>query len=323
MSPLLKDAVRIFTPIGNLGYGYSTEIFWKTLDTYDVDAIICDAGSTDSGPQKLALGHTTVPRESYETDLEPMVAAAHSRRIPIIITSVGGDGSSAHVDLIVDLIDGIVTSRRYRTLKVLKLYAEIPKATVTEALHARPSRIAPCGGGVPDLTDENIKSASRIVAQMGIEPFLAAMDEHPDFDIIIAGRTYDPAPYAAFCLHRGISDLGIGYHMGKILECGAQCAVPKSREVLATVRQDSFEITPLDPAARCTALSVAAHTLYEKSRPDFHYGPDGMLDLTQATYVELLDGRSVRVQGSKFQRSTVESKWTVKLEGARRNGYHR
>ncbi len=94
-----RDTLNIFTPIGCVGYGYSTKIFWDTIDNYEVDAIICDSGSTDSGPTKLALGHTTVPRESYEADLEPMVAAAHASRIPVIVTSAGGDGSSDHVDM--------------------------------------------------------------------------------------------------------------------------------------------------------------------------------------------------------------------------------
>jgi hypothetical protein len=71
MGTKIRDSLNIFTPIGCVGYGYSTKIFWDTIDNYDVDAIICDSGSTDSGPQKLALGHTTVPRESYEADLEP------------------------------------------------------------------------------------------------------------------------------------------------------------------------------------------------------------------------------------------------------------
>ena len=157
---------------------------------------------------------------------------------------------------------------------------------------------------------------------MGIQPFLNAMHDCPDFDIIIAGRTYDPAPYAAFCVYHNILDLGIAYHMGKIMECGAQCTVPKTREALTKIRKDSFDVIPLDPYAKFTPLSVAAHTLYEKSRADLHYGPDGMLDLTHATYTQLEDGRSVRVKGSQFQASTNDSKWTIKLEGAKTSGYH-
>jgi hypothetical protein len=157
---------------------------------------------------------------------------------------------------------------------------------------------------------------------MGMQPILEAMYKHPDFDMIIAGRAYDPAPYAALCYYCGFKDLGLAYHMGKIMECGAQCATPKSREAFATIRKDSFSIMPLDPAAICTPLSVAAHTLYEKSRPDLHYGPDGVLDLTHTSYTALSDGRSVRVQGSTFTQSTPDSKWTIKLEGAKVEGYH-
>ena len=226
------------------------------------------------------------------------------------------------VSRFVDIINNIVSTRGYRSLEVLKIYAEISKDAVTTALHSSLSRIGPCGGGVPPLTDEAISSATRIVAQMGIQPFLSAMHDYPDYDIIIAGRAYDPAPYAAFCVYHNVVDLGVAYHMGKIMECGAQCATPKTREALATIRKDSFDVTPLDSSAKCTTLSVAAHTLYEKSRPDFHYGPDGMLDLTHTTYTQLSDGRSVRVKGSKFHSSTRDSKWTIKLEGARTNGYH-
>lgn len=99
MGSVSRDSLRIFTPVGCVGYGYNTKLFWETIENRNVDAIICDSGSTDSGPQKLALGHTTVPRESYETDLEPMVTAAHGYRIPVIIGSAGGDGASEHVDM--------------------------------------------------------------------------------------------------------------------------------------------------------------------------------------------------------------------------------
>lgn len=316
-----QDELRIFTPIGNVGYGYSTEIFWSTIDKLKPHAIICDSGSTDSGPQKLALGSSTVPRESYECDLEPIVAAAHSGT-PVIIGSAGGDGADAHVDDFVDIIDGIVAARGYRSLNIIKVYAEIPKEDVEEALVSSPARIVPCGGGVPPLTRSEIEASTRIVAQMGMQPFLDAMHKHPDFDMIIAGRAYDPAPYAALCYYHGFEDLGLAYHMGKVMECGAQCATPKSREALATIRKDSFDIMPLDSGATCNPLSVAAHTLYEKSRPDLHYGPDGVLDLTNTSYTALPDGRSVRVQGSTFTRSTPESKWTIKLEGAKVEGYH-
>ena len=203
-------------------------------------------------------------------------------------------------------------------MKVVTIEAEIPKGTIQESFDS--GRIAPCGGGVPELEQADIDDAVAVVAQMGLEPWAKAMEAHPDFDIIIAGRSYDPAPYAAFCLRKEFQDLGLAYHMGKIMECGAACAVPKSAEALATVWHDSFDICALHPAARCTPLSIAAHTLYEKSRPDLLAGPGGVLGVIGATFEQLADGRTLRVRGSKFL-PHPEGRYTVKLEAARTTGY--
>jgi hypothetical protein len=102
--------------------------------------------------------------------------------------------------------------------------------------------------------------------------------------------------------------------MGKIMECGALCAVPKSRECLAVVGKDYFDLIPCDPKARCTVTSVAAHFLYEKTRPDILLGPCGALLLADTQY-EQIDEKTVRVRGAKF-RPDPEGEYTVKLEGA-------
>lgn len=107
--------------------------------------------------------------------------------------------------------------------------------------------------------------------------------------------------------------------MGKIMECGAQCSKPKSREALAIVREDSFDVIPLDPRSVCTTVSVASHFLYEKTRPDILAGPGGSLHLDKTTY-EQLDERSVRVRNAVFV-PEAEGHYTVKLEGARVSGY--
>lgn len=100
--------------------------------------------------------------------------------------------------------------------------------------------------------------------------------------------------------------------MGKIVECGANCAEPKGKVILATIRRDSFDLEPMNPRERCTPASVAAHTLYEKTRPDLLTGPGGVLDLREATYEQITD-RAVRVRGSRF---IPADDYTVKLEGA-------
>jgi hypothetical protein len=118
-------------------------------------------------------------------------------------------------------------------------------------------------------------------------------------------------------MFHGIQDPGIYWHMGKIMECGAACADPKGAVILATVRQDSFDLEPLAKNERCTTVSVAAHTLYEKTRPDLLPGPGGVLDLNHAHYEQITD-RAVRVRGSVFRESPA---YQIKLEGASIVGY--
>jgi hypothetical protein len=80
----MQDEIRILTPVGMLGYGFSLELFWSAVHN-GVDAIVADSGSTDSGPSKLAMGALTVKRLAYEKDLGPMVAACHYYKVPILI----------------------------------------------------------------------------------------------------------------------------------------------------------------------------------------------------------------------------------------------
>ena len=302
--------LRIVTPVGMLGYGYPVDHFRAAIDA-GADAIVIDSGSTDNGPQELGLGKRTCSDGAYARDLEPMLEACATRKIPLLIGSAGGTGTNEQVDFLMGLVRGIAQARGHR-LRAAAIYSDVSKDLVRQRLSE--NRIAPCGP-VPPLTGADIDESTNIVAQMGAEPFTRALDADPSLDVIIAGRAYDPAPYAALCLRCGI-DPGIAWHMGKIMECGGVCAEPKGHVILATIRQDSFDLVPMSPAARCTPLSVAAHTLYEKTRADLLAGPGGVLDLNAATY-EALDERTVRVRGSVFR----PSPYTVKLEGAKMVGH--
>ena len=107
--------------------------------------------------------------------------------------------------------------------------------------------------------------------------------------------------------------------MGKILECGALCSNPKSREALAIVSDDYFDVMALDPQSHVTTVTVAAHFLYEKTRPDILHGPGGALLLSDTTY-EQIGYNHVRVRGAKWEPET-EGEYTLKLEAARTTGY--
>lgn len=302
----MKQELKILTPNGILGYGIPEEDFWRGIDA-GAGAMIIDAGSTDPGPYLLGLDSTIVSREAYLRDLTIMLKATATRKVPAYISSAGGAGTNRQVDALLDIIGEIARANDWK-FKAAAIYADIDKTVILERLGS--GRIEPCGSA-PELTAEDVTQSSNIVAQMGAEPFLKVLQEQPDIDIIVSGRSYDPAPFAGLCMLHGIEP-GVYWHMGKIVECGANCADPKGKVILATVRKDSFDLEPMNPAERCTIASVAAHTLYEKTRPDLLSGPGGVLDLRQSRYEQLND-RTVRVSGSTFVPSEV---YKVKLEGA-------
>ncbi len=215
-------------------------------------------------------------------------------------------------------------------MKVLSVYSETSQEWLLQQFRA--GRVSGCGPCVPVLTAEDIKATPTIVGQIGPEPMLQAMAAHPDFDIMVTGRAYDPSPFVAFCAvnsstkpYADLSSTTLGgfTHMGKLMECGGACATPKCAASMAVVYRDgSFDIRPLASGSRCTATSVAAHALYEKSRPDILHGPGGYLDLTTANYSVLDDGVTVHVDGSVFNASKHEKiPYTLKFEGAKIVGY--
>ncbi|KAK8025829.1 hypothetical protein PG990_003652 [Apiospora arundinis] len=330
---------HIVTPVGMMGYGFDEKLTETALEslvaTGTPTAIILDSGSTDSGPEKLALGVTSCPRSSYYRDLSKLLKLVYEFHVPLIFSSAGGDGSDEHVKEISQIIEEIVSEKgneHYR-FKVLAIFAGINKAVVLDRLRA--GSITGCGKFVPPLTEADIENATTIVSQLGPEPFLDAMAADPDFDIIVGGRAYDPAPYVAYAAHlmgpqltnaspeEKSKQLGALQHMGKIMECGGLCSEPKSYGAVATVYDNgTFDLVPTLPTSRCTPLSVAAHTLYEKSRPDLLYGPGGWLDLTKSTYEQMEDGRTVRVSGSTFHFSEDNAQpYRLKLEAATIVGY--
>lgn len=304
--------IKILTPVGMLGYGFPEEDYRRGLERQP-DAVILDSGSTDPGPYMLGTGTTMVKPRAYVRDLKVILEGIGSKKIPLLIGSAGGAGFDGNVDYIVGVIRDLCRELGLHK-KIVKIYADISKELVAEKL--RQGKIESCSCS-PALTEEDVSQSVRIVAQMGMEPILKALQENPDADILVAGRAYDPSPYAAFCAYKGISDPGIYWHMGKIMECGAFCCEKKGQVILATVREDSFDLEPMALDNRCTEVTVASHTLYEKTRPDRLPGPGGVLNLDHSQYKQLND-RAVRVWGSQFDAGSV---YQVKLEGAAIVGY--
>lgn len=306
-------ALKILAPCGMLGYGYPLKSFREGMK-HQPDAIVVDAGSTDAGPHKLGAGVAIVSRQACRKDLTPMLLACASAHIPVIIGSAGGSGGKVHVEWTLDILRDICVQERVGPLKLAVIWADIPHGAVAEGL--RRGKVQPLGDGIPELTEQRLAETTGIVAQMGHEPILAAL--RAGADVIVCGRAYDPAPFAALAAHRGL-DLALGYHMGKILECAALCAVPGTTKdcMLGTLDEQGFMVTPLGGGRKCTPLTVAAHTFYEKDHPYLLHGPGHVLDLSGCRFAQA-DPASVRVTGSAMSPSLP---YRIKLEGARLDCY--
>ncbi len=300
----------ICSPCGILGYGFPEDSFERAM-AQRPDAIVVDAGSTDAGPHKLGAGVAIVSRTAAKKDLSLLLRGAREHHIPLIIGSAGGSGARVHTEWTLSIIRELCREMDWHP-KTCVIWADIPDELVLRSMHA--GRLEKMSENVPDLTPETLAQTNGVVAQMGMEPILDALDEA---QIIVCGRAYDPAPFAAVGVKRG-HDAGLSYHMGKILECGALCCEPGTTKdcMLGVLEDDSFTVYPASPDRRCTSVSVAAHTFYEKDHPYLLHGPGMVLDLSACTFEEVGEGR-VRVTGSRL----IPAPYTVKLEGARPVAY--
>jgi len=296
----------ICSPCGILGYGFPAASFEAALREKP-DFLVVDAGSTDAGPHKLGAGVGIVSRMATKKDLYLLLKAARDNAIPLIIGSAGGSGARTHTLWTLDIIDEILRELSWQPKQAV-IWADIEKEFVLD--QQRAGNISKMSSNVPDLTKDTLNKTNGVVAQMGAEPIIKALEAGAQ--IITCGRAYDPAPFAAVGILRG-HDPALCYHLGKILECGALCAEPGSaKDCMIGVLEDShFDVYPSNPSRRCNSVSVAAHTFYEKDHPYLLYGPGILLDLSECSFVELGQGR-VRVSGSHL----IPQPYTIKLEGA-------
>ena len=302
--------LKILSPTAILGYGFPMKS-WEEGLKREPDCIAVDAGSTDPGPYYLGAGVSFTDRNAVKRDLAIMIPAGIERGIPVIIGSAGGCGAAPHLSWSVDIIEEIAREQKLSfTLAVIP--SDMDKNILLSA-HEK-GAITPLHPA-PALKKEDITDATHIVAQMGAEPIIQALEAGAQ--VILAGRAYDPVVFAAVPIQKGY-DTGLATHMGKILECAAIAATPGSGSdcMMGYIGEDYFRVEPLNAERKCTTLSVAAHTLYEKTNPYILPGPGGILNLHETTFTQETDN-TVTVKGSRFIPSDP---YTLKLEGVRKVG---
>lgn len=307
----MMEEMRILSTTAILGYGFPMESFEEGMKRKP-HVIAVDAGSTDPGPYYLGAGISFTDRNSVKRDLEIMIPAGLEAKVPVVVGTAGGSGARPHVEFVLDIVREIAREKGL-SFKMAVIQSEFEKEFIKE--NVRRGNVSPLHPA-PEIIEADVDESVHIVAQMGEEPFIEALTQGAD--VVIAGRSYDPAVFSSLAIKEGF-DKGLAIHLGKILECAAIAAVPGSGSdcMFGYLRKDSFVLEPLSPLRKCTTLSVAAHTLYEKTNPYVLPGPGGAINLYESKFEQISDNM-VRVSGSKF---VPTEEYFVKLEGVRKVGY--
>ncbi len=296
--------VNILVPTGALGAGVRASDVAAGLEN-GAHAIACDAGSTDSGPAYLATGKAKYSRAAVKADLAILMKAQAEAAIPLLIGSCGTSGCNDALDWTAEIAREIAQEHGLAP-RIALLYSEQDaRRLAAKAEQGKVAPLAPMGRFDTDA----LYDCDHIVALMGPEPYIAALDAGAD--IVLGGRTTDTAVLAAVPLKQGAGQAA-AWHAGKIGECGGLCT-RMSREggVMLRVGTDGFEVEPLSALNSCDPYSVSAHMLYENADPFRLAEPGGILDVSDARYAAI-DERRVRVTGSRFEARP----YSMKLEGA-------
>lgn len=305
------NEMRIVALTGCLGYGFEVESLAQGAEMKP-HMYGADAGSTDAGPYYLGSGTSMIRREQVRRDLSIALRQARASQVPLMIGSAGIAGAEPNLQAVRQILCEIAHEEGLH-FNLATIHSEIDKSIVLDALASGGTEPM---AGVPALTEDDIRGSVRIVGQMGCEPFAQALAAGAD--VVLAGRACDTAIYAALPIARGF-DPGLALHLAKIMECGAQCAVPQGTNdcLLGILRDDHFLVRPLATRRVCTPESVAAHTMYEQGDPLMLHEPEGRVDMRDSHF-ERVDARTVRVSGSRF---IPTPQLQIKLEGARSAGF--
>ena len=309
-------AITILCPTGHLGFTPFETASFEAGTLLKPDFIIADSGSCDIGPYPLGADGQASPIPWQRHDLAAMLRAARRLGVPMIIGSASDTGTDRGVDLFVQLIEEIAREDRMAPFRLAAIYAEQSR----DALKAKLAAGTPILGldGRADADASVLDRTDHIVAVMGAEPMQQALRDGAE--VVIAGRSSDCAIFAAPLLNAGFSP-AIAYYAGKLMECASFCAEPfmGKESIFGRITAEAVEITAMHPGQRCTPLSVASHSMYERRNPFREYVVSGYVDMTDCRY-EIADAKTCRATGPVFVPSLPPR---AKLEGAGKLGERR
>ncbi len=294
------------------GYGLVASSI-KQAESASLDMIVCQGTSTDCGPFYLGEGKSFLDAGNVKADLRIILGLALRLKIPFIC-SLGGAGADAHLEEALAIIGNLAKEEGWRFNAAI-ISGEIRKDWLRNKLKsgAKTYRLAPYERLSDELSIQEVERSSRIVAQMGPEPIMKALElvESGQVDGIFVGRSLDTGLLAALPLRRNFKKPNC-WHFGLVLHDGGAATEPTGHDgTLGIAYNDYFTISPLNPVRRCTPTSVASMSFYERADITREYYPGGYLDLSEARF-EQIDPRTIRVSGSIW----VDMPYTIKVEGA-------
>ena len=309
-----RETYRILSFVNHVPVHPDLGGFLERARRLGVDAVCSQGTGMDFGPYMLGSG-TQFTTDNFKDNVRPYLKFARELDIPFIL-SVGIAGGRIQLDACLERIDEIAAEEDL-PLRVGVIDGEVDREALAERLRngGRARRAVDSPALSEWLTPEDALASEHIVAQMGPEPIMAALQA--GVDGVITGRALDVGVYMAPALLAGFPK-GPVTHLAKVIECAGLALHPgdPSEPIYGVADREGLTVYPLSGNQRATPRSIAGHSMYERDNPFRERNPGGYLDLTEAWYEQTADG-GVRSQGATW----VDEPYTVKLEGARRNGY--
>jgi hypothetical protein len=274
----MADRLTLLSPTGHLGF---TPIERGSFDlgvAQKPDAIVADSGSCDIGPQPLGADEHCSREEWQRHDLELMLRAARRLRVPMIVGSASDTGTDRGVAQYAAIIRELAAQHRLPSFTLATICSEVNRDEIGRRLE-QGVRVEGLDGRA-DLSADVLARTDRLVAVMGVEPLIRALDQGAD--VVIAARSSDSCLFAAPAIRAGFAEAA-AYYLGKVLECASFAAEPfmGKESVLGTVTREAVSVTAMHPGQRCTVASVAGHAMYERANPFFERVAGGVLDMTE------------------------------------------
>jgi hypothetical protein len=306
-------AVRILGFVNHIAPGPDIRSAIARAFEWGVDVIVAQGTGSDWGPYWLGSGE--MPAADVASNVEPYLEAAVAHGVPFVF-SFGIAGADVHLDRNLAQFDALC-ERRGWNLRVGVVRSQLDEQYLLTAVADGPPVVA---AGEDEflpaaLGPDDVRAAERVVALIGPEPVMAALDSGADG--VITGRALDIGLFMALPMLRGLPR-SVAAHAGKLLECGGLAAEPgdSGQCLWARVTADGFEVRSPSPEHEVGVRSLVSHTFYERAHPSLEANPGGTLDLRSATY-ELTAEGGVWCAGAEW----IDEPYTVLMEGATRTGF--